>query len=93
MDEYAMRGRILALSGEWAPEPRDAVLPSDRFVEDLGYDSLSVMALLTEILDEFDLDLPDLTSLEDLERAETVGQLADAVTRQVQQAQWGTGEK
>ncbi len=57
---------------------KDAELaPQTTFAVDLELDSLTVMDLVAEIEDEFDIVLP-LNMLPDLE---TVGQVADAVEK------------
>jgi acyl carrier protein len=54
-----------------------AVTPATRFADDLELDSLTVMDLVANIEDEWDINMP-LNLLPDLE---TVGQVADAVAR------------
>lgn len=48
-----------------------------RFAEDLEFDSLTVMDLVAQMEDEWDINIP-LNLLPDLE---TVGQVADAIVR------------
>ncbi len=83
MDDASIRMRIRALAGEMAPEPYASVAPSDRLVEDLGYDSLFIMTLLSAIYDEFDLDLPDFEDFEHLESVETVSHLENVIVRRI----------
>lgn len=52
-----------------------AIGPDTKFTEDLELDSLTVMDLVANIEDEWDINIP-LNMLPDLE---TVGQVADAV--------------
>lgn len=54
-----------------------AIGEDTRFADDLELDSLTVMDLVANIEDEWDINMP-LNILPDLE---TVGQLADAVVR------------
>jgi acyl carrier protein len=53
------------------------VRPETRFVEDLGLDSLTVMELVAEVEDEFDINLP----LNLLPEIHTVDQLAGTIDR------------
>lgn len=78
--------RVLALVGNMAPQRKETAAPSDRIVEDLGYDSLLFMVLLTEIFDDLGLDLPAPEGFENLERVRTAAQLADEIIDQVGQA-------
>ncbi|MEX6725964.1 acyl carrier protein [Parapedomonas caeni] len=54
-----------------------ALAADTSFAQDLEFDSLTVMDLVANIEDEFDITLP-LNMLPDLE---TVGQVADAVAK------------
>ena len=83
VDELTVRGRVRALAAGMAPVPRISILPSDRIVEDLEYDSLFTMALLSEIFDEFDLDLPDVDDYESLANVLTVADLEDVIVGKV----------
>lgn len=83
MDEAGIRETIRDLAGSMAPIRRPAALPDAQFLEDLGYDSLHLMSLVTEVFDVFELDLPDVDEIEQLEDIETVGQLEDAVLRRL----------
>jgi acyl carrier protein len=51
--------------------------PDTRFVDDLGFDSLSVMELVAEVEDEFDINLP----INLLPSIHTIAELAETVDR------------
>lgn len=51
--------------------------PDTKFVDDLGFDSLSVMELVAEVEDEFDINLP----INLLPEIHTVADLARAIDR------------
>jgi acyl carrier protein len=55
--------------------PRE-VLPSDRLVDDLGLDSLTLTTLAVELEDRFEIILTD----DEATRIETVGELLRVVT-------------
>lgn len=50
----------------------DKVLPSSRFIEDLGADSLDIVELVMALEEEFKCDIPD-------EEAEKIKKVEDAV--------------
>lgn len=54
-----------------------ALAETTRFADDLAFDSLTVMDLVANIEDEWDITIP-INALPELE---TVGQLADAVAK------------
>jgi acyl carrier protein len=58
-------------------QPDAPLTPDTRFVDDLGLDSLTVMELVAEVEDEFDINVP-LNLLPDIF---TVQQLADTIDR------------
>ncbi len=76
MDRTAVFDRLLGLI---APFNRKgiALTESTSFANDLELDSLTVMDLVANIEDEWDINMP-LNLLPDLE---TIGQVADAVVR------------
>ena len=76
MDRAATYARLIELI---APlNKRDiALADGTRFADDLELDSLTVMDLVANIEDEWDINIP-LNLLPDLE---TIGQLADAVVK------------
>ena len=76
MDRTAVFDRLLALI---EPLNRKGVVLGDAtsFANDLELDSLTVMDLVANIEDEWDINIP-LNLLPDLE---TIGQLADAVVK------------
>ncbi len=51
--------------------------PETRFVDDLSFDSLTVMELVAEVEDEFDINLP----INLLPEIHTVAQLAETIDR------------
>jgi acyl carrier protein len=57
--------------------PEKRLAPETRFVDDLGLDSLTVMELVAEVEDEFDINLP-INLLPDIH---TVGELAVVIDR------------
>jgi acyl carrier protein len=57
--------------------PEKPLAPETRFVDDLGLDSLTVMELVAEVEDEFDINLP-INLLPDIH---TVGELAVVIDR------------
>ena len=48
----------------------DQIVPEASFVDDLGADSLDIVALIMGIEEEFDIEIPD----EDAEKLTTVGE-------------------
>ncbi len=54
-----------------------AIRPEARFVDDLGFDSLTVMELVAEVEDEFDINLP----INLLPEIHTVADLAGTIER------------
>ena len=59
-------------------KPTEAVIgPETRFVDDLGFDSLTVMELVAEVEDEFDINLP----INLLPEIHTVAELAGTIER------------
>ena len=76
----ADRAHVLTRISELIAPLNTAAAPvgeETRFADDLQFDSLTVMDLVAGIEDEWDIVLP----LNMLPELETVGQLADAVTR------------
>ena len=76
MDRPATYARLLELIGPFNKKGI-AISESTSFADDLELDSLTVMDLVANIEDEWDINMP-LNILPDLE---TVGQLADAVVK------------
>lgn len=76
MDRSAPLDRLISLI-EPFNRNRIAITEATSFADDLELDSLTVMDLVANIEDEWDINLP-LNLLPDLE---TVGQVADAVAR------------
>src|SRR5690606_40323111 len=59
-------------------KPTEAAIgPETRFVDDLGFDSLTVMELVAEVEDEFDINLP----INLLPEIHTVAELAGTIER------------
>ena len=75
-DRHAIFDRIVALI-EPLNKKGIAVAEATTFADDLEMDSLTVMDLVANIEDEWDIVLP----LNLLPELETVGQVADAVAR------------
>jgi acyl carrier protein len=57
--------------------PAGPLGPDTRFVDDLGFDSLTVMELVAEVEDSFDINLP----INLLPQIHTIGELAATVDR------------
>jgi acyl carrier protein len=57
--------------------PEKPLTPGTRFVDDLGLDSLTVMELVAEIEDTFDINVP----INLLPEIHTVGELAATIDR------------
>jgi acyl carrier protein len=57
--------------------PEKPLTPETRFVDDLGLDSLTVMELVAEVEDTFDINLP----INLLPEIHTVGELAATIDR------------
>lgn len=76
MDRNALVGRLIELI-EPFNRKKIAISEDTRFADDLELDSLTVMDLVANIEDEWDINMP-LNLLPDLE---TVGQVADAVSK------------
>lgn len=76
MDRPATYARLLELIGPFNKKGI-AISESTSFADDLELDSLTVMDLVANIEDEWDINMP-LNILPDLE---TVGQLTDAVVK------------
>jgi acyl carrier protein len=57
--------------------PEKPLTPAARFVDDLGLDSLTVMELVAEVEDTFDINLP----INLLPEIHTVGELAATIDR------------
>ena len=58
-------------------EPKMMISRDTRLVEDLGFDSLGMLQLLTNLEDEFDVFLPDT----DLSHMKSVGDLELIITQ------------
>lgn len=54
-----------------------SLTPETRFIDDMGLDSLAVMELVTDIEDQFDVNMP----LDRLPEIQTIGDLAAAVEK------------
>lgn len=66
MTEDELTGRVRTLVGEMSPlGPREA-LPEHRMTEDLGFDSLATVELITAIEEEFGLEPIDEESAMDV---------------------------
>ena len=76
MDQKALLAQLIELI-EPFNKKGIAVGPETRFADDLELDSLTVMDLVANIEDEWDINMP-LNMLPDLEN---VGQVADAVQK------------
>jgi acyl carrier protein len=66
---YEVIAKVRPLAGPLSPETR--------FVDDLGLDSLTVMELVAEVEDTFDINVP----INLLPEIHTVGELAAAIDR------------
>lgn len=76
MDRSELLGRLIGLIEPYNKKGID-ITENTRFADDLELDSLTVMDLVANIEDEWDINMP-LNLLPDLEN---VGQVADAVIR------------
>lgn len=76
MDQNALLAQLIELIAPFN-EKGIEVGPDTRFADDLELDSLTVMDLVANIEDEWDINMP-LNMLPDLE---TVGQVAEAVQK------------
>lgn len=83
VDEVSVRESIRTLAARMAPTPQQSVAPSERFIEDLGYDSLHLMSLINEVFDQLELELPDADDVEQFEGMETVFDLEDLIVRKL----------
>lgn len=74
------RARVAAITAELLGIPAAKIKPQDRFVEDLGADSLDTVELVMAMEEEFDLSIPD----EQAEAMKTVADLATWLDAQVE---------
>ena len=70
-----IREKVLELSADHMKIPREELDLDQRFVEDLGADSLEIMELIMELEDVFNLDIPE----EKWRNLKTVGQAIEFV--------------
>lgn len=68
--------RVLSMLGQRVTSNSE-LGPDTKILADTSFDSVSVMDFVLEIEDEFDVTIP----LNRLAEVETIGQLAEAVTR------------
>lgn len=70
-----IREKVLELIADHMKIPREELDLDQRFVEDLGADSLEIMELIMELEDVFNLDIPE----EKWRNLKTVGQAIEFV--------------
>lgn len=73
MPTSPLTDRVTTLVAQWAPEPVPVATSELRLVEDLGYDSLSLIELATSLAHEFSVAVPD----QDLVEVRSVGDVVD----------------
>jgi acyl carrier protein len=71
--------RLIALSAARFGRDPAAIAPSDDLFEALGIDSVQALALLTELEDAFDVEIPDY----ELQDARTFAALGAVVARRL----------
>ena len=71
VDQKEIRAKVRTIIGQVAPTPKAAPAPTDRLVDDLGYNSLALMDLAVALEKEF-----ALTSLSE-DAAASIGTVED----------------
>jgi len=71
----SIRERVFAVVADHFGVEVDSVAIENRFVEELGADSLDVTELVMELEEEFDINIPDDAS----DKMKTVGQVIEYV--------------
>jgi acyl carrier protein len=71
--------RLIVLAAKRFDKQADTLKPSDDFFEALGVDSLQALDLLTDLEEEFDVEIPDY----ELQDMNTFRQLADVIQRRL----------
>lgn len=62
--------KVIALVVDHLKVPKEEVLKTSRFAEDLKADSLDIVELVMDLEEEFDVSIPD----EDYDKIKTVGE-------------------
>lgn len=75
MTREQIAAQVAAAVAEEADKKPDEIRPEDRFVEDLAFDSLSLVELVMELEDNFKLSIPD----DDVQNLKSVGQVIDYI--------------
>lgn len=83
----ATRNRVVKIIAEQLGVREEEVKEDARFSEDLGADSLDTVELIMELEEEFDIEIPD----EDAEKAKTVKDVIDYITKKLIQEGKGYG--
>jgi len=70
---------LMTLAAKKFGKAESVLNPTDDFFEALGIDSLQAMDLLTQLEDEFDIEVPDY----ELQGVKTFEELADVIRRRL----------
>ncbi len=83
MDETGTRETVRTLAARMAPVPPQGgpLTGETRLIEDLGYDSLHLMMLITEVFDALALEMPGPDDVVQFEGLESVQDAEDLVVR------------
>lgn len=80
------RTTLAKLITEYASTPMEPIERHHRFIDDLGYDSLSVVELLIAVEEEFGLEQVELTEVRDIATVAALEQLVDTRLQDVRGA-------